>query len=97
MDLHENEKENRVTALFELPGLTPDQVNIEVHNGRLSVSGEVKKVENLEESGFALKERRAGKFSRTIQLPQGVEVCCLSFVVVEILKFAYRRVRSRRA
>jgi HSP20 family protein len=88
MDLHENEKENRVTALFELPGLTPDQVNIEVHNGRLTVSGEVKKVENLDEGGFAFKERRCGKFSRTIQLPQGVEVCCLSFffVVVEILK-----------
>lgn len=86
MDLHENEKENRVTALFELPGLTPDQVSIEVHNGRLSVSGEVKKTENLDESGFAFKERRYGKFSRTIQLPQGVKVCALVVnTIVEIL------------
>ena len=79
MDLHENAKDNRVTALFELPGLTPDQVNIEVHNGRLSVSGEVKMTENLDEGGFAFRERKCGKFSRTIQLPQGVEVCCFIF------------------
>jgi len=73
MDLHEDDKDNRVTAMFEIPGLTSEQINIEVHNGRLIVSGEVKKPANLEEGGFALRERKCGKFSRTLQLPQGVK------------------------
>ena len=80
MDLHENDKDNLVTAMFEIPGLTSDQINIEVHNGRLVVSGEVKKRSDLDEGGFALRERKCGKFSRTIQLPQGVKVCILTRV-----------------
>lgn len=74
MDLHENKENNSVTATFELPGLKKEDVHIDVHNGRLSVSGETKLSTEHEESGYAVRERRFGKFSRTLQLPQGVKV-----------------------
>jgi hypothetical protein len=74
MDLHEDKEKNLVTATFELPSLKKEDVNIEVHDGRLTVSAESKISEEHEERGYAVRERRYGKFSRTLQLPQGVKV-----------------------
>ncbi|GLB42417.1 putative small heat shock protein (HSP20) family protein [Lyophyllum shimeji] len=73
MDLHENAEKNLVTATFELPGLKKEDVNIDLHDGRLTVSGDAKISEEHEENGYAVRERRFGKFSRTLQLPQGVK------------------------
>ncbi|KAG5647248.1 hypothetical protein DXG03_000783 [Asterophora parasitica] len=73
MDLHENSDNNGVTATFELPGLRKEDVQIDVHNGRLTVSGESKISSEHDEHGYAVRERRYGKFSRTLQLPQGVK------------------------
>ncbi|KAG5653844.1 hypothetical protein H0H81_010117 [Sphagnurus paluster] len=73
MDLHENAESNQVTATFELPGLKKEDVNIDLHNGRLTVSAETKISDEYEKSGFAVRERRFGKVSRTLQLPQGVK------------------------
>lgn len=74
MDLHEDKDNNTVTATFELPGLRKEDVNMEVHNGRLTVSGESKISNEHEEGGYAIRERRFGRFTRTLQLPQGVKV-----------------------
>lgn len=80
MDLHENADQNSVTAMFELPGMKKEDVSIDVHNGRLTVSGETKMSSDREESGYAIRERKYGKFSRTLQLPQGVKVSSCSRV-----------------
>ena len=68
MDIHEDAKTNTVTATFELPGLKKDDVNIDVHNNILTVSGESKVDENRDENGWAVRERRYGKFSRSVPL-----------------------------
>lgn len=73
MDLRENKETNTVTATFELPGLNSDDVSIEVQHNRLTVSGEFKKDESRKEGGYSVRECRRGKFSRTIQLPVGVQ------------------------
>ncbi|KAF8336156.1 HSP20-like chaperone [Amanita rubescens] len=73
LDLHENVEANTVTATFELPGLTKENVDIHVHDGRLHISGESKISADREESGYAVRERRYGKFSRTLKLPYGVK------------------------
>ena len=78
MDLHENTEANTVTATFELPGLTKENVDISVHDGQLTISGESKISSGHEESGYAVRERKVGKFSRTIKLPRGVTVSCLT-------------------
>lgn len=71
MDLHENKESNTVTATFELPGLRKEDVNIDVHDGHLTVSAETKLAFD-EQDGYAVRERRFGKLSRTLRLPQGV-------------------------
>ncbi|KAK0470284.1 HSP20-like chaperone [Desarmillaria tabescens] len=73
MDLHEDADQNVVTVTFELPGVKKEDVNIEVHDGHLTVSGESKVSQEKEEDGYAVRERKPGKFSRTLRLPQGVK------------------------
>ncbi|KAJ7459793.1 small heat shock protein [Mycena latifolia] len=73
MDLHENTETNTVTATFELPGIKKEDVNIEVHPGRLRVSAECKMSDEHEKAGYAIRERRYGKYLRTLQIPQGVK------------------------
>ncbi|KAF8804141.1 HSP20-like chaperone [Phlegmacium glaucopus] len=73
LDLHEDAEKNLVTATFELPGVSKDDVQLDFQNGKLTVSAETKKSEEHVENGYALRERLYGKFSRTLQLPQGVQ------------------------
>ncbi|GBE77667.1 HSP20-like chaperone [Sparassis latifolia] len=73
MDLHEDAKANTVTATFELPGLKKGDVDISVQNNVLTVSGESKSSSEREEGGYAIRERRYGKFSRAVTLPQGTK------------------------
>lgn len=81
MDLHENAEKNLVAATFELPGLKKDDVEIDVHNGRLAISAESKISSEHEDRGYAVRERRYGKIGRTLQLPVGVKVGFFSWVV----------------
>ena len=74
MDIHESPEQNVVTATFELPGLTRENVNIDIQNGRLVVSGEQTISKDVEEKGFVHRERQTGRFSRTLPLPTGTKV-----------------------
>ncbi|KAF9484313.1 HSP20-like chaperone [Pholiota conissans] len=74
MDLHENVENNLVIATFEFPGISKEDIQIDVHNGRLTVAAETKQSEEFNENGYAVRERRFGKMSRTLQLPQCVQV-----------------------
>ncbi|KAJ7590215.1 HSP20-like chaperone [Mycena floridula] len=80
MDLHENAETNTVTATFEFPGIDKEAIQIDVHNGRMTVSAETKISSDHDHEGYAVRERRFGKFSRTLQLPQGVKVSRTSFL-----------------
>ncbi|KAJ3482733.1 hypothetical protein NLI96_g6773 [Meripilus lineatus] len=73
MDIHEDAKSNTITATFELPGLKKEDVSIDIHNNLLTISGESKISSEHEEGGYAVRERRFGKFSRSIPLPEGVK------------------------
>jgi HSP20 family protein len=73
MDLHEDQNNNKITATFELPGLRKEDVHVDIHDGRLSISGETAAEAERERDGYAVRERRFGKFSRSLQLPRGVK------------------------
>jgi len=73
IDVHEDTQSNTVHATFELPGLKKEDVNIDVHNNLLTVSGESKISTERDENGYAVRERRFGKFSRSIPIPEGVK------------------------
>ena len=91
MDIHHDDKTNTVCATFELPGLQKEDVSIDVNNNILTVSGETAK-ESTErnEEGYTLRERRYGKFSRSLSLPQGLKVSPNFQPTTEILMFLHR-------
>jgi HSP20 family protein len=60
---------------FDMPGLEPDDLDIEAHGDRLTVRGERKLERNVKGEGNATRfsERRIGRFERHVTLPQGVD------------------------
>ncbi|RIB13113.1 HSP20-like chaperone [Gigaspora rosea] len=72
LDLHESEKEFVVNA--ELPGVTKKQVNVDVREDTLVISGETKRDEKYKEGNTHVQERRYGSFTRAISLPRNVKV-----------------------
>jgi HSP20 family protein len=68
-----NEAPDRYTVYCELPGVKPDQVDITVNEGVLTVRGERKFYEAQNEENFHRVERRFGAFQRTITLPSAVD------------------------
>ena len=66
------ERDDHFILKADLPGLTEDDVNIEVQDNVLTVSGERKAEHERKERGFYRLERSFGKFSRTLTLPEGV-------------------------
>ena len=74
MDLHEDSDKNVVSVTVELPGVKKEDVDLEVRNGQLTVSAETKDSVEHSEGGYAVRERRFGKFSRSLRLPKGVKV-----------------------
>ena len=53
----------------EMPGVHPDNINIDVTGDALSLSGERKPDEVTKDARYHRRERSCGSFSRTIQLP----------------------------
>lgn len=74
MDVVENAETNQVTATFELPGLKKEDVVISIENNRLVVAGESSASNESNKDGWVVKERRWGKFSRSVPLPAGTQV-----------------------
>jgi HSP20 family protein len=71
MDLVEHDDHFRLRA--DLPGLSEDDVSIELNDGSLTVSGERRAEHDQHERGFYRLERQFGKFSRTLTLPDGID------------------------
>ncbi|GLC26880.1 Hsp20/alpha crystallin family protein [Roseisolibacter agri] len=57
----------------DLPGMRPDDVQIEVEDGVLTISGERREEHEDRERGFYRTERSYGAFSRSIALPEHVD------------------------
>ena len=72
VDLREDEHEFVVHV--DLPGIRPEDVDVSVDNGLLTVRGERRHERKEGEEGrWHVVERSQGTFSRTFQLPSGIE------------------------
>jgi HSP20 family protein len=62
----------------DLPGVDGDDVDIEVKDDVLTVSGERRSEHEDKGEGFYRMERSFGRFSRSIDLPSGIEAGAVS-------------------
>ena len=70
LDVHED-KDNFVVRA-ELPGMKREDIDVSLHDGALSISGERKTEKKYEEAEVYRTERFFGKFQRTVTLPAAV-------------------------
>jgi HSP20 family protein len=70
MDVYED-KDN-VYLRAELPGMRKEDIDLSLHEGSLSISGERKSEENFENAEVYRAERFFGRFQRTVSLPTPV-------------------------
>jgi HSP20 family protein len=71
MDLVETDEHYVLRA--DLPGLSQDDVNIELESNVLTISGERKAEHEQREEGYYRVERAFGSFARSLTLPEGIE------------------------
>ena len=67
IDIHDTPEEVVITAA--LPGIRPEDVEITMVGQTLSLRGEFKADESVEQGRYLLQERRYGTFHRQIELP----------------------------
>jgi len=70
VDLYDNK--DSVVVRAELPGMKREDIDISLHDGTLSISGERKVEKEYENAETYRSERFVGRFQRTISLPSPV-------------------------
>lgn len=56
---------------LELPGMSTDDITVQIEEGVLTVSGERQADEQVEGDSWIRRERRYGRFERSFALPEG--------------------------
>ena len=67
------QRDQDLVVRAELPGARPEDVDITVHNGVLTISGRIQEEREEERGGYLVRERRTGSFRRSLHLPQDVD------------------------
>ncbi len=62
-----------VTIEAALPGITPEDVDITIENGTVTISGKTADERKADEGSYVVQEIRRGSFSRSVTLPNGLE------------------------
>jgi HSP20 family protein len=71
MDVTETDDQYVLRA--DLPGMSESDVNVELDDNVLTISGERKSEHEQRSKGFYRVERASGSFSRSLTLPEGVD------------------------
>ena len=67
-----------LSVRMELPGMRPDDVDISVNDGVLTISGERKLDAGVAEDAWVRRERAVGRFERSFGLPEGTDPAGIS-------------------
>lgn len=70
VDMYQTDDEVVVKAA--LPGIKPDEVQINVTGEMLTIKGETSQKEEVKEKAYHLREQRWGAFERSVALPTAV-------------------------
>ena len=67
------ESENEIRVVVELPGMKPENIELDVENNVLTIGGHKQEEQRNGDDTWHLSERRYGKFSRSFVLPRDVD------------------------
>lgn len=63
------EGKDNVVVRASVPGLKPEDIDVSITGDTLTIKGETKSEEKVEQGSYIRQERRYGKFERSLQLP----------------------------
>ncbi len=66
------ETKDEVVVKASVPGIKPEDIDISVTGDMLTIKGETKAEEKVEQGNYVRQERRYGRFERSIALPTTV-------------------------
>lgn len=69
-----SETDDHVIVRAEVPGMDKKDINITMSDGLLTIQGEKEQEKEKEKENFRFVERRYGSFSRSLRIPNGVDV-----------------------
>lgn len=69
-----SQRDGKLVVQADLPGLRADDVTVEIDDGVLTLSGERSEEQEVDQSGVRRTERRYGRFTRSIVLPEGAKI-----------------------
>jgi HSP20 family protein len=64
---------NEVVVKASLPGVKPEDINIDIAGDTLTIKGESKTEQEIKKEDYLYQERRYGTFSRSVVLPGGLK------------------------
>lgn len=67
------EEKDDIVVKAELPGMDKSDIQVNISDSELTLKGEKKKEEKVEEKGYYRCERSYGAFARSVQLPKDVQ------------------------
>src|SRR5438067_8427562 len=67
------ERDNQLIIRTDLPGMTKDDINVDINDNSVVIRGERKSEHEEDEEGYYRSERSYGSFYRRIPLPGGVK------------------------
>jgi HSP20 family protein len=67
------ERDDELVVCVDLPGMSADDITVEVTDNVLAITGERRDERERSGAGYRQSERRYGRFSRSIPLPEGLE------------------------
>lgn len=73
-DIEAFERKGEYVVRADLPGMTKDNVKIEISDGELVIQGERTEEKEQKEKGYYASERSYGAFYRALPLPDGVKI-----------------------
>lgn len=66
------EEEKNVVVKTDLPGVSKEDVNIDVRGNRVWISADTRRETEKEEEGYSMKERSFKRYARSFSLPASV-------------------------
>ena len=67
------EEDDKIVVRATLPGVKPEDIDVTLENDVLTISAETMANTEERKENYLVRERRAGKFHRTLRLPDTVD------------------------
>ena len=89
------EEGDQLTVEAQIPGLKPDDLDINVEQGMLTISGQTTMDEERKERHYLVREHRTGRFVRSLRLPSTYDAdACTATFEHGVLKLAFPKSES---